>query len=249
MKKGGFMEKLNDCFCKNKYTSALIEECLTEAKNLDPSVEILQKENEITVRKKGEVTRFRFSEKDGVIYVSFRGKTKQPLDRLSRMQILKMIKNVSNLPSSELKRKKRSGKTFSAGFSRYEFLNLLSKGIDPTTNTKVFIPSRDLTLALKSLNVFVLRYENIASTDFRIYSTEEEISAQEEKIRAQKRARQNVDDRSGILWTTAEDEQLKEEYNKGVCIEEIMRTHNRTRSAIERRLLKLVPLSEIKSKM
>ncbi len=146
-----------------------------------------------------------------------------------------------------MKRSRDEAKSFKIDMGKYEFVQKLAKGLDPLTNKRLFVPSEELKAALNTLGIFVLRYEKIDKNSFRAIKDSEEIEEQKNKILAQKRAKQTQNENNiGSVWTQEEDAKLIEEYNSNISIEEMMSLHGRTRSAIERRILKLIPISDIR---
>lgn len=65
---------------------------------------------------------------------------------------------------------------------------------------------------------------------------------QRQQNAAEKRARQPAN--SGRLWNLEEEKQLAEGFERGTSVEELARSHQRSRYAVEARLVKLGKLAE-----
>lgn len=221
--------------------------CYNEAKKLDENIEMFFTEDRVGVGKKGEPYRFCFLQNEGETYIRFLNSSRKiKLMSCSFEELLSKIGEINDIfVRGEFKISKRTKKSFRVEISKSDFINILSRGVDPLSGKQLFTPSSDIKIALKNIALFVLRYDKIDSKMFRVITSPEEIKAQEEKIIKQKRARQVVDENNGRLWTEKEDELLVKEYKDGVDIEKMMELHGRTRSAIERRILKLIPISEL----
>lgn len=137
-------------------------------------------------------------------------------------------------------------KTFKVCMGKYEFVKKLAAGKDPLTNEKLFKPSKQLADAIETLSLFVLRYDKLDADCFRVNCVKESREEQARRITEQKREKQTKNKNVGTKWTAEEDARLINEYRSNVAIDEIVRLHDRTRSAIERRILKILPIEEIR---
>ncbi len=240
--------EIKDVLNADETTEILIMQCFDEAKRLDDLVELDVRKAIVGVGRKDEFLKFYFINKNSEIYVKFKNRPKpDALKDLNKQLLFKLINEVSvNFKEKPQKRIKSGVKCFMVSQSRHDFLSSLANGIDPLSGQKIFEPSQRLAQSLKSIALFLLRYEKIDSNGFRVISNNEEIEAMEKKVIEGKRAKQNLDGRMGTIWTSEEDAKLIKEYKSNMSIEEIAKLHGRTRSGIERRILKILPVEQIK---
>lgn len=230
-------------------TAELILNMYYEAKTLDKDTMLDIRDSLVGVGKKGELLRFYFTNKKGDVLVKFKHKPRsEKLLSLSWQEIVNNIKSVYavfNAGNFQLVRG-RDAASFKVDMSKYDFVQGISEGLNPFTGEKIFDCPQDVSLALKNIALFILRYDKIDSSSFRVLTKDDKIQENAEKIISQKRSRQVVKERVGSFWTEAEDEKLKEEYSNNMLLDDIAAAHGRTRSAIERRILKIMPMEDIK---
>lgn len=140
----------------------------------------------------------------------------------------------------------KQAKIFKVKMGKYEFMQKLSQGKDPLSGKKLFTPSEELECALDTLALFVLRYDKLDADTFKVTVSKDTRNQQAKHIVEQKREKQIKNKNVGSRWTSEEDDRLVAEYNSSVPIDQMVAMHDRTRSAIERRILKLIPLSQIR---
>ena len=240
-------ENIESALSCDGQTAERILWCYKAARKIDSGATLTAVNNLVSVVSGKRDVVFYFVNKGGNVTVKF--KTRERAERFANMTdavLQARIHEVCGRGSERVLPMSYGKKTFKVNMGKYEFVSLLADGIDPLTGEKVFSPNTNLRLALKNLGVFVLRYEKIGTSKFRITTSEDEIKAQEEKILEQKRAKQVVKDNVGSVWTAEEDDRLIKEYYASVSIEEMMENHGRTRSAIERRILKVIPIDKIR---
>lgn len=234
--------------CDDK-TAKLIENMFLEAKKLDNGVVLDCREKLVGVGKKGEHLRFYFIAKNGEVLVKFKNKVRsEQLSKLSWQETINDIKSVNehfNAGDFSLAHG-REGMSFRVNMNKYTFIRGISEGVNPFTGEKMFDCPEDVSCALKNIALFILRYDKIDSTSFRAFTKDDKINENAEKIIAQKRSRQVVKERVGSVWTEDEDVKLKQEYLNNMSLDDIAKAHGRTRSAIERRILKVMPMQDIK---
>lgn len=220
-----------------------------QAKKLDKDVALIMRKNLVGVGKPDEYLRFYFANKKGSVSVKFKHRPRAvKLSSLTPEQLYGEIRDVFSLfATGNFKLGSGSGHTiYRVNQSRYSFINALAAGLNPFDGQKIVDFPQNVQVALKNIGLFILRYEKIDSTSFKVFSSDEDIRKKAETILEQKRKKQVVVERVGSLWTNEEDEQLKKEYMENISLQDIAALHGRTLTAVQRRILKIIPIEDIK---
>lgn len=230
----------------NEKTANYILKLYEIAKNFDDSVELDYREDIVGIGAPDEILRFYFVNRNGSIYAKFKiMRSMVKLDALNLNEAKEMIKN-TNLVFKEGDFKRKQPKTQRVvkriNISRVDYLKMLSDGVNPKTGEKLFETNSQIKLALLSIAAFVFKHDR-KSSSFMPLASEEEFYNIEKQVGIKKEETEEKLKNVGVAWSEEEDKALLKEFNEGMNIEEIAASHKRTRSAIERRLLRFVSLS------
>ncbi len=229
-------------------TAKIIENMCKFAIKLDESVKIDLREEIVGVGRPDEILRFYFVNKKGNVFVKFKiSNSSLRVDELKQEDAERIIENTNLVFSQgDFKRKKeRPSETGrKINMSRFEYLCKLAEGVDPVTGELLFKNNQPIKMALLSIAGFVYKHDKTSIKSFVSLASEAELNDVMAKVETKREAFEEKLGNMGHSWTKEEDETLKTEFKKGINIEEIASLHRRTKSAIERRLIKLVPINE-----